>query len=86
MTMMQTLETPLPKDAQLSSKRVFESLGWSMIWFWFACCCSVDWDVAGPLDWLAPMMIDVCLVGNWQGQVSDKALELVCHEKEYHKQ
>ena len=33
-----------------------ESRDWSMIRFWLACLCSVDWDVAGPFDSDAPML------------------------------
>ena len=57
--MMHTLETPDPKDAQLSCIKALLSRDWSMILFWFACLCSLDWDVAGPFDSDAPILVQV---------------------------
>ena len=34
-----------------------DSRDWSRIRLWFACRCSVDWDVAGPFDSDAPMFL-----------------------------
>ena len=59
---MHTLDTPLPKDAQLSCMNALLSRDWSIIQFRFAWLCSVDWDVAGPFDSDAPIVADVRLI------------------------
>ena len=90
MIIMHTLETPDPKDALLSCMKAFKSRDWSMILFWFAWRCSVDWDVAGPFDSDAPILVQVFevidrlegLLLAWGGQVPGESVKTVLHAQE----
>ena len=62
-----------------------------MIRFWLACLCSLDWDVAGPFDSDAPILVYVLEVADGLegllllvvgGQVSGEAVKIISYTQE----
>ena len=57
--------------------------------FRFACLCSVDWDIAGPFDSDAPMLIDVHLIIDghrkfllWGSQMFGETMQMISQAQE----
>ena len=65
-----------------------------MILFLFAWLCSVDWDVAGPFDSDAPILIQVFLIVDGLGrfllcrggQMLGKTMKMIRHTQEENEQ
>ena len=62
MPMIVTLDTPLPKEAQLNWSKELESRLWSMTRLWLACFWEVAWMGVG-LDPPPPMLSPKWLLG-----------------------
>ena len=85
--MMATLDTPLPKEAQLNWRREFESRLWSMTLLWLACFWVVAWMGMG-LEPPSPMVQLLQLVvvhwGSVKMQVQVKDHRERHKEQKYH--